>query len=120
MGVARIEEGHQTHIKGFIMYKLYWGCYFAKPGKKHHGKHMNIKSLPKGYRNQHRGKFPKLIEDLRKEGLILVFPSCGEHHVCAVLDSDLVDIGLQLANVYLQSVGLPLLPDKLGLIFKKK
>lgn len=120
MGAVKIEEGHEVHIKGFIMNKLYMRGYFAKPGKKHHGKHTDVKNLPKSYPPQYRGKFPGIVEQLRKAGLILVFPSCGEHHVCAILDPDLVDIGLNFANAFRQSVGLPLLPDKLGMIFKRK
>jgi hypothetical protein len=117
---VKIQPGDDTHIKGFILHKLYIGMYFAKPGKKHHGKHTSVKNLPKGYPSEHRGKFSGYIKQLRTAGLIVLFPSCGEDHVCAVLDPDLVDVGLNLVNAYRQSVGLPPLPDRLGLKFKKK
>jgi hypothetical protein len=120
MEPVKIEEGQETHIKGFIMNKLYLGGWFAKKGKKHHGKHTNVKNLPKGYPPKYRGKFKQVVKDLKKAGLIIVFPSCGENHVCAVLNPELVDIGLQLANAYRQSVGLPLLPDNLSKALKRK
>jgi len=47
MAPVKIEEGQETHIKGFIMNKLYIGGFFAKKGKKHHGKHTSVKNLPK-------------------------------------------------------------------------
>ena len=120
MEPVKIQPGDEIHVKGFIMNKLYLGGYFAKPGKKHHGKHTNIKNLSKGYPTQHHGKFPRFIRQLKRAGLIIVFPSCGEYHVCAILDPEIVDVGIRLANAFNQSVGLPLLPEKLGLMFKKK
>ena len=120
MDPTKLEEGHPEHIKGFILNKLYVSGYFAKQGKKHHGKHTNVKNLPKGYPNKYRGSFSKIVKELKKAGLILVFPSTGEYHVCAILDPNLVDVGLKLVNAYRLSVGLPTLPDKLGMVFKRK
>lgn len=117
---TKIHPGDEIHIKGFIMNKLYIGGYIGKLGKKHHGKHTSVDNLPKGYPPEHRGKFSKLIRQLRKAGLIVTFPSNGETHVFAIHDVDLIETGVGLANEYLRSVGLPLLPEKLGLRFKKK
>ncbi|HUS88507.1 MAG TPA: hypothetical protein VMW91_03910 [Desulfosporosinus sp.] len=116
----KIEEGQETHIKGFIMNKLYLGGFFAGKGKKHHGKHTSVKNLPKGYPPKYRHRFSRVVKDLKKAGLIIIFPSCGENHVCAVLDPELVDIGLQIANAFRQSAGLPLLPDKLTKALERK
>ncbi|MCW4021755.1 MAG: hypothetical protein NWF02_01130 [Candidatus Bathyarchaeota archaeon] len=102
------------------MNKLYIGGYIGKLGKKHHGRHTSIDNLPKGYPPEHRGKFSKLIKQLGRAGLLVTFPSCGDDHVFAVMDPDSIEIGVKLANDYLHSVGLPLLPEKLGLRFKNK
>jgi len=120
MDPVKIEEGQETHIKGFIMNKLYIGGFFSKKGKKHHGKHTNVKNLPKGYPPKYRGNFSRVVKDLRRAGLIIVFPSCGENHVCAVLDPELVDIGINFVNAYRQSVGLPLLNERLVKALKGK
>lgn len=107
MEPIKIEEGQREHIRGFIMNKLYMGGYFAKIGKKHHGKHTSTKNLPRGYPLKHRGEFPREVKALRRAGLILVFPSGKEKHVCAVRAPNIIDIGINLANAYRQSVGLP-------------
>lgn len=117
---VKIKPGDDIHIKGYIMNKLYIGRYLGKLGKKHHGKHTNIDNLPKGYPPEHRGKFKKLINQLKKANLIIIFPSCGEEHTCAVLDPDALESGVKFANAYLISVGLPPLPEKLGLKFKNE
>lgn len=114
-----IKEGDEIHIKGFILNKLYLGGFFAKKGK-HHGKHTDVKNLPKGYPPRYQGKFSGVAKELRRGGLIIVFPSGGEKHVCAVLASEVMDIGLSLANAYRQSVGLPLLDEKLSNALKKE
>ena len=120
MEPVKIEEGQETHIKGFILNKLYIGGFFSKKGKKHHGKHTNVKNLPKGYPPKYRGDFSRIVKDLRRAGLIIVFPSCGESHVCAVLDPELVAIGIKFVNAYRQSVGLPLLTERLVKALKRK
>jgi len=101
-----LKEGDDRHIKGFILNKLYLGGYFAGCGR-HHGKHTSIDNLPKGYHPKFRGKFPKIIEALRKDGYILVFPSGREKHVCAVLDSEIIKSGLIICNTFREAVGLP-------------
>ena len=120
MEPVKIEEGQDIHIKGFVLNKLYIGGFFSKKGKKHHGKHTNVKNLPKGYPPRYRGNFSRVVKDLKKAGLIIVFPSCGEDHVCAVLDPELVDIGINFTNAYRQSVGLPLLNERLVKALKGK
>lgn len=120
MEPVKIEVGHRKHIKGFIMNKLYMGGYFAKRGKKHHGKHTSIKNLPKGYPLKHRGKFSREVKALKRAGLILVFPSGGDKHVCAVLAPEIIDIGVHFVNAYRQSVKLPLLDEKFTKTFKKR
>lgn len=101
-----LEVGKDRHIKGYILNKLYLGGYFCKRGRKHHGRHTSIKNLPKGYPKKHRGKFPKIIGGLRKGGLIVVFPSTGDKHVCAVLAPQKIETGLMICNAYRKSVGL--------------
>ena len=118
MKPVKIEGGHELHIRGFIMNKLYVGGYFSKKGRKHHGKHTSVKNLPKGYPLKHRDKFPGEIKALRRKGLILVFPSVREMHVCAVLAPEATDTGIYLANAYRQSVDLPLLDEKFKEILK--
>ena len=102
----RPKIGEPRHIKGFILNKLYLGGYFAKRGGRHHGKHTSIKNLPKGYAPKYRGDFPGIVDELRRDGLLLVFPSGGEKHVCAVLETQKIESGLLMVNAFRRSTGL--------------
>ena len=101
--------GDDEHIKGFILNKLYEGHYFGRSGARRHGRHTSVDNLPKGYEPKFRGKFPRIVGEMKKGSteLIIVFPSTGGEHVCANLDQ--VERGLEICNRYRQSVGLHLL-----------
>jgi len=115
-----LKEGHDRHIKGFILNKLYLGGYFCKRGKKHNGKHTSLENLPKGYPLKHRGKFSKMTRELRKDGFIVVFPSAGDKHVCAVLEPEKIESGLIIVNVFRESVELLPLDKRFREIAKGK
>ncbi len=59
-------------VKGFVMNKLFEKGYITAGA--HHGKHVSLTDLRTNYPSQHHGLFARAIEELRKEGLILVFP----------------------------------------------
>lgn len=109
MEAKKLQIGDPRHIKGFILNKLYLGGYFAKRGKKHHGKHTSTKSLPRGYKPKYRGDFTGIIAELRRDGLILVFPAGKEKHVCAVITPEKIESGLRLVNAWREAVELPAL-----------
>ncbi len=94
-------------IAGFILNKLYLGHYFAKPGNLKHGKHTEVDNMPKGYDTKQRGKFKRVIDDLKKQGLVLVFKSTGSEHICAILTNEAIERGLKLCNAYRKLVELP-------------
>lgn len=100
--------GTSEHIAGFIMSKLYHhGCWQkrGKPPRKHH----SITNIKKGYPKSHRGKFTKILKQLQRKGLINMFPHTGngEHHVCAILERDILPRGIEIANKWRVSEGLP-------------
>lgn len=105
------KEGEERHIQGFILHKLYIGGYWGKG-------HTNIKNIPKGYYDKHKGKFSKQIRELKRIGLVRIFPHGGEEHVCAVLDPAKIEVGLELVNNYRISVGLPPLDIRFREILK--
>jgi hypothetical protein len=94
-------------IAGFILNKLYLGHYFAKPGNFKHGRHTEVDNMPKGYDPKHHGQFKKIINDLKKQGLVLVFKSTKSEHICAILTDEAVGRGLKLCNKYRNLVALP-------------
>ena len=97
-GVSK--EGEKGHIQGFILHKLYIGGYWGKG-------HTNVRNIPKGYPNEYRGGFSEQIRELKRIGLVRVFPHGGEEHICAVFDPDKIKVGLKLVNDYRTAVGLP-------------
>ena len=101
------QEGKDYHIKGFILNKLCIGGYFCKTGRKHHGKHMSTDDLPKGYPIEHRGKFPKIIKELKRSGLITIFPAKYGEQVCVSSNPQKLDECLHLINLYRKAVELP-------------
>ena len=120
MKPKRLKKGDDRHIKGFILNKLYLGGYLCKLGKKHHGKHTSIRNLPKGYALKHRGKFSKIISELKRDGFIVVFPSVGEKHVCAVLHPEKIESGLMIVNAFREAVELLPLDKRFREITKNK
>jgi len=115
----KLKEGDARHIKGFILNKLYLGGYFSR-GKKHHGKHTDVDNLPKGYPIEHRGKFAKIVKELKRGGFIIIFPSGGARHVCAFLESKTIEVGLVFCNAWREAVGLFPLDKKFREIVKIK
>jgi len=99
--------GKDYHIMGFILNKLCLGGYFCKIGGKHHGKHINIDDLPKGYPTEHRGKFSDIIKELKRKGLITIFPTKYGKQVCVSLNPQKLDECLLFINRYREDVGLP-------------
>jgi len=102
-----LKEGDDDHIRGFILNKLYMLGLLGRASTGRHLGHTSVDNLPKGYSPKYRGRFPRVVDRMRRpaEQLIIVFPSAGEEHVCANLDQ--VDRGLELCNGYRESVGLP-------------
>jgi len=109
------DEGSDEHIAGFIMNKLYaHGCW-QKRGKKPR-KHHSITNVKKGYPKRYRGKFDKILSDLQKNELVNMFPHRGdkEHHVCAILERDVLERGIEIANQFRISEDLPLWDNELN------
>ncbi len=94
-------------IAGFILNKLYLGHYFAKPGNLKHGKHTEVDNMPKGYSPKYHGQFKKVINYLKKQGLVLVFKSTESDHICAILTNEAVERGLKLCNRFRKIGELP-------------
>ena len=42
-----------------------------------------------------------------KNRLVLIFRSTGEDHICALIEEEAIDEGLELCNRYRSTVGLP-------------
>lgn len=94
-------------VAGFILNKLYTYHYFAKPNNLRHGKHTDVDNMRKGYDPKYHGKFKKVINDLKKLGLILIFSSTGSKHICAIQTDDAITRGLRYCNMYRKLVSLP-------------
>ena len=101
-------------IAGFILNKLYLGHYFAKPGNIRHGRHTDVDNMPKGYDPKYKGNFKRIIRNLEKSGLVVVFPSAGSKHICAILTNEAITTGLKYCNAYRKLVSLPPLDRKFG------
>jgi hypothetical protein len=99
--------GTLSHVKGFILNKLFEKHCFTGSGRTH-GKHMTAKNLPAGYLPQYHRLFGDAIRELRTEGLIHVFPARtgrdSEDHVTIVRDN--LANSRSLINAYRKSVGL--------------
>jgi hypothetical protein len=109
MQPTKLKEGDERHIKGFVLNKLYLGGYYGK-------KHIDVDDIPKGYPLEHRGKFSKLVNELKKEGFINVFPHGSKKKAYAIWES--IDLGLTLCNAFRESVNLPPLNKKFREIAK--
>ena len=59
--------GSLNHAKGFILNKLF---------EQHRvgGKHIAVNNLKSGYPKQHRNLLIQAVEDLKKEGIVVVQP----------------------------------------------
>lgn len=99
-------------IAGFVLNKLYLGHYFARPHNVRHGRHTDIDNMPKGYDPKYKGNFRRVIRNLEKSGLVVVFPSAGSKHICAILTNEAIVIGLKYCNAYRKLVSLPPLDKK--------
>ena len=94
-------------VKGFIMNKLFEKGYVTAGA--HHGKHVSITDLRTNYPSQHHGLFSRAIEELRKEGLVLVYPGRtgrGSGLQVAAMKETLVR-ARPLINAYRSRVKLP-------------
>ena len=94
-------------IAGFILNKLYLGHYFARPNNLKHGRHTDVDNMPKGYDPKYKGNFKKVIHNLEKSGLVIVFSSAGSKHIYAILSNEAITIGLQYCNAFRNLVSLP-------------
>lgn len=97
----------ETIIAGFILNKLYLGHYFARPNNLRHGRHTDVDNMPKGYDPKYKGSFKKVIRNLEKSGLVVVFPSAGSRHICAILTNEAITNGLRYCNAHRKLVSLP-------------
>lgn len=93
-------------VAGFILNKLYLGHYFARPNNLKHGRHTDVDNMTKGYDPRYKGNFKKVIRNLEKYGLVIVFPSAGSKHICAILTNEAITIGLRYCNAYRKLVSL--------------
>jgi len=105
-------EGDDDHIRGFILHKLcVLGCY-SRSGR--HSKHIPKRHLASGYSKKYRGKFDKIIKDLKKRGVILIFRARTgrdtEDHVC--LEFTRLEECRSIINAYRKSVGLHSLNER--------
>ena len=96
----------ETILAGFMLNKLYLGHYFARPNNLTHGRHTDVDNMPKGYDPKNKGNFKKVIRNLEKAGLVVVFPSAGSKHICAILTNEAITIGLRYCNAYRKLVSL--------------
>ena len=112
--MSDLKRGTKEHIRGFILSKLYYHGCVTRYGGKIRG-HHSITNVKKGYRKDHRGKFDKILRKLKNEGLIILFPHSGDRdlHVSAVIDDDKIEKGLEIANKFRISEGLPPLNKEL-------
>lgn len=102
------KRGSREHIRGFIIHKLlHYGCVIRRGGKPRG--HLSTDNVKKGYAKSDRGKFPKILKKLEKEGLICSFPhgGDGEPHVSVVIDDDVITKAIEIANKYRLAEGLP-------------
>ncbi len=108
-----MKKGTLSHVKGFIMNKLFEKGCLGSPGA-HHTKHMPVRDLRAGYDPKHHGLFEEAVTQLRREGLVLTFPARtgrgSEDHVVANVGRLRTARGL--INAYRRDVGLtPLAPS---------
>jgi hypothetical protein len=108
-----MKKGTLNHVKGYIMNKLFEKGCLGGPGA-HHTKHTPVRDLRTGYDPKHHGLFAEAVTQLRKEGLVLIFPARtgkdSEDHAVANLLR--LKTARALINAYRRSVGLrPLAPN---------
>lgn len=104
-----LKEGDPEHVRGYILYKLYWYLHsWVIPGKDPK-RHYPLTDMKKGYPKQWWGRFDKEFKELRREGLVHIFSHIGggEDHICAVKAEDAVVRGLVCINKYLASEKMP-------------
>ena len=101
-----LRRGTLQHVKGFILDQLYSENCLDSEG--HHGRHKPIKNLRGGYDPKYHGLFDPAIEELKREGLILVFKARtgkgSDWHV--VITKDALIKARPLMNAFRKSVGL--------------
>jgi len=76
-------------------------------------KHYSRTNIKKGYDKTHWGKFNKIIDELKKERVLYLFPHGDELHCCAILDNAAIIRGIEIANKFRVSEGLPEFPAAL-------
>lgn len=116
-------EIHQSNdIKlaaGFVLNKLYTKRYFGRRNNKRHGRHTELANMQKGYPPD-KGGFIKTACDQMRGKMVLIFPSTGEYHICALLEDDAIRRGLEICNYYRREYELPPLDMDLGEIQEKR
>lgn len=100
----------EKHAAGFILNKLYLWKKFGKRGNITHGGHTELANMQKGYPLDKRGAIRPSCQKMNGK-LVLIFKSTGEDHICALYESDAIDVGLNICNYYRSTVGLPSLDN---------
>jgi hypothetical protein len=91
---------------GFVLNKLYTLKCFAKRNNLRHGRHTELRNMQKGYPPDKRGHVNSACQRMKNK-LVLIFPSTGEDHICALNEDEAIAEGLELCNRYRDSVSLP-------------
>ncbi len=109
MSVLPTETHQSNDVKlaaGFVLNKLYTKRYFGKRNNKRHGRHTELANMHKGYPPD-KGGFIKTACDQMRGRLVLIFPSTGEDHICALYEDDAIKDGLEICNYFRKEKGLP-------------
>lgn len=103
--IPKLRQGDPTHVQGFILYKLWISRCWASGGQ--HAKHIDLENdLPTNYDRQYRGIILSQAEELKRRGLVSIWPSAGRKAVAAVPSKPALEAALPIVNAYLISVGL--------------
>lgn len=106
--LSRLKRGSTEHIRGFLLNKLFnHGCVIRSGGQPRG--HHSITNMKKGYPKEHRGKFEKILQKMKREGLLVLFPHSGdgELHVSAVIDDEIIEKSIEISNTYREAESLP-------------
>ncbi len=103
--IPNIRKGDPPHVQGFILYKLWlMGCW-ARGGE--HGKSIDLEhDLPTNYDKKYKSTVLHQAEELKKMGLINIWPAAGGRRaVAAIISEEAIKAGLPIVNAYTKSVG---------------
>ena len=98
------KKGNPTHVRGFILYKLWLSHCWISKGRHH--KHIDLEDdLPTSYDKRFKGTIISEARTLHTHGYVSIFKSEGRDVICAVLSEECIRGGLPIVNAYLKAVG---------------